>query len=231
VTPDTSSEGLPDRASGERAQSALRRSYRTNRVEAFSDGVFAIAITLLVLEIAVPAASEQDLAAAMVALLPSLLGYVVSFATIGAAWLAHAALTEYLDRVDAVFVRVNLLLLMVIALIPFSTRLLAEHAGTVEGARFAVTLYGINLMLASVLNSILWRYAARARLVKPDADDEEVRLLSSRLLPGVGFYAVMIVVGLIWPQVAVVGYLVIAVFFLIPFPIRRRRRGSRPGPS
>ena len=209
----------------------LRRSYRTNRTEAFSDGVFAIAITLLVLELAVPEASEQDLSGALVAQLPSMLGYVVSFATIGAIWLAHTALTEFVDRVDVIFDRLNLLLLMVVSFIPFPTRLLAEYTGSVDSERFAATVYGITLLLASLLNTLLWRYAARAKLIKAEADNEEVRLLSSRLLPGVGLYAAIIAVGLVGPMAAVIGYLVIALFFLLPVPLLGWRRWHRRAPA
>jgi uncharacterized membrane protein len=182
-----------------------------------------------VLEIGVPTGSENDLVGAVVAQLPSLLGYVVSFATIGAAWLAHAALTEFLDRADATLVRLNLLLLMFVAFVPFPTRLLAEHTGFADAERFAASFYGICLMLVSVLNTVMWRYAARAKLLKPETSDTEVRLLSSRLLPGIGFYIVMIVVGLVRPTAAVFGYLVITLFFLIPFPIRARQQRQLRG--
>src|SRR5262245_31405735 len=84
---------------------------RTGRLEAFSDGVFAIAITLLVLEITVPAGSEDDLLGAFFDQWRSYLAYVVSFSTVGVLWLAHSAITEYLDRVNAMLVRLNLLLL------------------------------------------------------------------------------------------------------------------------
>ena len=83
-------------------------------MEAFSDGVFAIAITLLILEIAVPAGSEDDLLGTgrPVALLP---GVFVSFATIGAVWFAHTVITEYLDHANSVLIRLNLLLLLVVS--------------------------------------------------------------------------------------------------------------------
>ena len=97
----------------------------TRRLEAFSDGVFAIAITLLVLDITVPAGSEDDLLAAVLNQWPSYLAYVVSFATIGVAWLEHNAITDYMDYADAMVVRVNLLLLLLISFLPFPTRLIA----------------------------------------------------------------------------------------------------------
>jgi uncharacterized membrane protein len=90
---------------------------------------------------------------------PSYLAYVVSFATIGSAWLAHSAITEYLDRVDAGLVRLNLLLLLVVSFLPFPTRLLAEYIGEPDPERVAATIYDINLLVVAVLVWVLWRYA------------------------------------------------------------------------
>lgn len=92
--------------------------FRTVRMEAFSDGVFAIAITLLVLEIAVPTGSEDDLLGALRAQWPSCLAYFVSFSTIGVVWFAHTVITEYLDHADAVLIRLNLILLLVVCSSP-----------------------------------------------------------------------------------------------------------------
>jgi uncharacterized membrane protein len=100
---------------------------RTGRLEAFSDGVFAIAITLLVLEISVPPDASDDLLGAFFDQWPSYLAYLVSFATIGVTWLRHTAITHYLHGVDTIFVRLNLLLLLFVSFLPFPTRLVAEH--------------------------------------------------------------------------------------------------------
>jgi uncharacterized membrane protein len=89
-------------------------------MEAFSDGVFAIAITLLVLELAVPSGSEDDLLDAVLNQWPSYLAYLVSFASIGAVWLEHTVITEFLDHATSVLIRLNLLLLMVVSFLPFS---------------------------------------------------------------------------------------------------------------
>ena len=199
------------------------RGLQTARMEAFSDGVFAIAVTLLVLEIVVP---EQFMAHPLRALIdqwPSYLAYVVSFSTIGAVWLAHTAITEYLHRADAVLLRLNLLLLMVVSFLPFPTRLLAESITERDAERVSATVYGINLFLASVLVSVLWRYAVHERLVRPDAADEEVQTLTKRLTPGLAGYLVVIVLGVFLPFVAVFGYLAIAVYFILPFGIIRHR--------
>jgi TMEM175 potassium channel family protein len=148
---------------------------------------------------------------------PSYLAYVVSFATIGAVWLAHSAITEYLSRANATLIRLNLLLLLVVSFLPFPTRLLAEYVGEARAERVAATVYGVNLLLASVLVSVLWRYAVREHLVHAEASDEEVQVLTKRLTPGLAGYVVLIGLGLFLPVVAVLGYLVIAIYFVVPF--------------
>jgi len=202
-------------------------------MEAFSDGVFAIAITLLVLDIMVPHDAGAHLARSVAGLWPSYLGYLVSFSTIGAIWLGHNAITDYLERADAVFMRLNLLLLLVVAFLPFPTRLFADFLGEDKPERVATNIYGISLLVASTLLLVLWRYAVRERLVRPDAADEEIQLLTQRLTPSLVGYLVLIVVGLFAPIVAAVGYLVVALFLILPIRVRdiirfrRRRRAQR----
>jgi uncharacterized membrane protein len=196
-------------------------------VEAFSDGVFAIAITLLVLELAVPSGSEDDLLGAVLDQWPSYLAYLVSFATIGAVWLEHTVITEYLDRATPILIRLNLLLLMVVAFLPFPTRLLGEYVGEDEPARVAVTIYGLSLFLASALVSLLWRYAVREQLIRPDLADADVKMLTKRLTPGLAGYVAMIVLRLLFlPVLAVLGYLAIAVYIIVPFGALRRRAAA-----
>jgi len=198
-------------------QRPRRRGLRTGRLEAFSDGVFAIAITLLVLDIAVSADAGHDLLGAIGRLWPSYLAYVVSFSTIGAAWLAHNAITEYLEHTDTAFVRLNLVLLLLVSFLPFPTRLVADFIREDRAERVAVTFYGIVLLLSSTMLLVLWRYAVRASLVQPDTADEEIELLTQRLTPGLSAYLVLIVSGLFFPLVAVIGYLGIALYYIIPF--------------
>ena len=207
----------------------------TTRLEAFSDGVFAIAVTLLILDIAVPAhaGTGHKLLTEVASRWPSYLAYVVSFSTIGAAWLGHHAITEYLERIDAAFIRLNLLVLLLVSFVPLPTRLFADYIGRTKPERVAVTIYGASLLLALTLLLVLWRYAVRARLVRPDARDEEIQLLTKRLMPGLAAYVALIVVGLFFPVVAVGGYLAIALYYIIPLKrgtiaaILRRRREPR----
>ena len=196
-------------------------------MQAFSDGVFSIAITLLILQISVPAGSNEDLLGALLALWPSYLAYLVSFSTIGAVWFAHTVITEYLEHADSVFHRLNLLLLLFVSFLPFPTKLLGEFVHEREPERIAATVYGINLLLTFIMVSVTWRYAVRAHLVRPDLANQDVKTLTRRLTPTLGLYVALIVVGLFAPIVAVVGYLALALFILIPFgAIRHRSRSA-----
>jgi uncharacterized membrane protein len=125
-----------------------------------------------------------------------------------------------------VFIRLNLLLLVVVSFLPFPTKLLGEYVGEEAPARVAVTIYGLNLFLASALVSLLWRYAVREGLIRHDIADSDVKMITNRLTPGLAGYVVMIVLGLFLPVVAVLGYLIIAVYIIIPFGALRRRKAT-----
>jgi uncharacterized membrane protein len=173
-------------------------------MEAFSDGVFAIAATLLVLDVAVhpprsPLKQVLDAWPAYVAYV----AYVVSFLTIGAAWLAHTALTDRLARSDSIFLRLNLLGLLVVAFLPFPTRLVADALQHTGAERVAVTLYGLTLLVIRVLGSALAEYARREHQYSPPATGEEPPGEQRKLLPVVIGYVAAILIGLLWPGVAV----------------------------
>ncbi|HEX6151556.1 TMEM175 family protein [Nocardioides sp.] len=170
-----------------------------------------------------PPGAEDDLLGALLDQWPSYLAYVVSFATVGALWLGHTAITHYLHGASPLLLRLNLLLLLVVAFLPFPTRLLAETVEHDEGGNVATTFYGLTLLAASGLTSIIWRYAVRTGLVRPDVSNAEVAVISQKLTPGLVFYVVMIGLGLLAPVVAVLGYLAIAVFYLVPIRSLRRR--------
>jgi uncharacterized membrane protein len=199
---------------------------RVARMEAFSDGVFAIAITLLVLEIAIPAGFEGRLLSGVLSQWPSYLAYIVSFATIGAMWLSHNAITHYLHGVNATFLRLNLALLLLVSFLPFPTKLLAENLGSRGDEKVAATIYGITLLGTTTLLSVLWLQAVHSGLVHPDTGDQEITLLTKRLRPGLALYVGLIVVGLFLPLVAVIGYLVVAFFLIFPLRLPRREKAE-----
>ena len=184
-------------------------------MEGFSDGVFGFAITLLVLDIAVhpPGTPLQQLLHAW----PSYLAYITSFLTIGAAWLAHTSLTDRLARADPIFLRLNLLVLLVVVFLPFPTHLVADALGT-GAERVDVTLYGLTLLAIRLLGSALDGYARREHLYSPQADGEETQdAPRKRLLPVVIGYVIAILIGLALPTAAVALYLAVAVYLIVPF--------------
>jgi uncharacterized membrane protein len=204
---------------GEEHAPDAREFVGKTRLEAFSDGVFAIAITLLVLDLAIPEsgpALDRVLDA-----WPFYLAYVVSFLTIGGAWIAHTAVTDRLARADLGLLRLNLLLLLVVAVLPFPTRLVAEGLDDVSGERVFVAMYGIALLGIRVLLYAFDTYARWEHLFAPGTIDEPDTVRRS-ILPVVAVYALSILIGLALPAVAVALYCAIAVVLVVPFGALRR---------
>jgi uncharacterized membrane protein len=190
--------------------------WETGRTEAFSDGVFAIAITLLVLEIGIPASEFDDLWSAILHEWPAYLGYATSFLTIGGLWLAHHGIFRRLRYANNAVMRINLLLLMAVAFLPFPTRLVAEAIRDRNAERAAAIFYGLCLLAIAVLFSALWAAVARdRRLLKPEVTDEEVNSILIASSPSIGFYAGAIALAIVVPRAAAIGYLLIAVLSVL----------------
>lgn len=208
----------------------LRRA--TSRMDAFSDGVFAIAITILVLEISVPEGSSEDLLGAILDQWPSYVAYVVSFATIGAVWLKHTVVTDLMANADQAFMRLNLGLLMLVSFVPFPTTLVAEnlHSGGEGAERVAVLFLGIVLFAMSGLIALMWRYAVRADLVDPEIPADDVHAATKLLAPSLGFYVVALIVAVFAPQVAVLIMLIAALLFWVPAAVLPARSRRTPAP-
>ncbi len=191
--------------------------WSTGRLEAFSDGVIAIAITLLVLEIKVEPPGFDQLWRSLADEWPSYLAYVTSFLTIGGVWLAHHALFERLSAIDPVLMRLNLLLLMVVAFLPFPTALMAEALQESRAAeRAAVVVYGVTAAVIELLLASASRYAAS----RPDllAGDAPPPAPADRTRGGVRavLYAAMLVAGiLILPRLAAFGYFAVAAYAVL----------------
>jgi uncharacterized membrane protein len=176
--------------------------------------VFSIAATLLVLDIAIhpPGSPLQQVLNAW----PAYLAYVVSFETIGAAWLAHTALTDRLARSDSIFLQINLLVLLVVAFLPFPTRLTADALHNETAERVAITLYGLTLLAIRLLGAALDAYARREHLFFSQGDGDGVQAPRRKLLRVVIGYAIAIIIGLVLPGLAVALYFGIAVYLMVP---------------
>jgi TMEM175 potassium channel family protein len=148
---------------------------------------------------------------------PAYPGYLASFLTIGAAWLGHSALTDRLARADPLLLRINLLLLLVVAVLPFPTRLFTEALHNVSGERVFVTMYGLTLVAIRALGFALDEYASREHLYARESETDESRMEERKLLSVLIGYAIAILVGLALPRLAVVFYLGIAVYLIVPF--------------
>jgi uncharacterized membrane protein len=199
----------------------LTRELRTVRLEAFSDGVFAIAITLLVLEISMP--EDESVGGGLLALWPSYVAYVTSFLTIGGVWLSHTLITEHLRTVDAVLLRLNLAVLLFVSFLPFPTRLLAETMNDTDDARIAAPFYGAVLLVIGVLGSAMWRYGVHAGLVRPDTSSADIAAITRRMSPTVFLYFAAIMIGLLLPRLAPLLYIAVALYVLIPAASGYRR--------
>jgi uncharacterized membrane protein len=192
-----------------------RRVLSKGRMEGFSDGVFGFAITLLVLDIALrpPGTPLQQVLHAW----PAYLAYVVSFLTIGGAWLQHTALTDQLTRTDQLFLRLNLLVLLVVVFLPFPTKLVADALHKTSGERVYVTMYGLTLLAIRLLGAALVAYARHEHLYSPPKEGEELHRNQRKFLPVVIGYVITILVGLALPSLAVALYFCIAVYLMVPF--------------
>jgi uncharacterized membrane protein len=160
----------------------------TSRLEAFADGVFAIAITLLVIDIHLPPRAELaagGLAAALWRLWPSYLGYVTSFVVTGIMWANHHNLMKLIGRVDHGFITLNLLLLMCVSFVPFPTSVMAEHLTDPRQRATGVAFYCGCFTVTAVLYFLMWWHAARGRrLIADDVPDAAVQAITRAYAPG-----------------------------------------------
>jgi uncharacterized membrane protein len=186
----------------------------TTRLETFSDGVFAIAATLLVLEIGVESADASGLGSALLDLWPSYLAYATSFITIGIIWMNHHTCVAAMARADRTLLFLNLLLLMTVAFLPFPTRLVAEHL-TDAGERPAVYAYAATFVVMASIYNVWWRYASgRRRLIADDVPQSRVDAITRAFNPGVPIYALTLLAAVVCALASVLLTLAIAAFYL-----------------
>jgi uncharacterized membrane protein len=185
-----------------------------NRLEAFSDGVFAVAITLLVLEINVP--GGENLWHQLKEEWPSFASFFVSFWVIGIIWVNHHGVIDHLKRADRGVLYLNLLVLMSVVLIPFATALMAEHLKSGADEHVAAAVYAGTFVLMAIAFGVLWEYITRHRTkLGVELSDEEVRRRSIAFQIGNPIYAIAVVVAFISPAVVLVIIGALAVYYMV----------------
>ncbi len=187
------------------------------RIEALADGVFAIALTLLVLDLKVPALAPDeggsDLARKLLGLWPKLAAFVVSFLIIGVFWVGHHAQLHYVRRSDRLFMWMNLVFLLLISAMPFSTALLGEH----HDRPIALAVYCGNLIVAGLVLYGQLRYASgRGRLFDPDIDPGFLRAAGRRLLMGPVLYAAALGLAFVHTGVGLALCALVPLLYILP---------------
>jgi uncharacterized membrane protein len=193
------------------------------RLEAFSDGVLAIVITLLILEIHVPEPAQDpgQLAKALAHQWPQYVAFLVSFLIVGIIWLNHHATFNLLERTDHNMRVLNLLLLLPVTVLPWPTELLASYAveGTESEQRLAVLVYGLTSTAMAVAFNVLWRYLRRhPELHKPHVSEDLLAVRNRRYNVGLAVYPVATAIGLISVPLFMGIMLALAVMYLLPTP-------------
>ena len=189
----------------------------TGRLETFADGVIAIAITLLILEVRIPPVNGDQLAAAVVHAWPSYAGYAVSFLTIGVIWVNHHHMFKLIERTNHAFLMLNVVFLMTIAFLPWPTALVAAYIRDPAGRRVAAAVYGLTMVAIAVMFNLVWWYAAsRGRLLVPGLDPEALARTSRSYLVGPIVYGVAVLVAPLNAFVSLSIYAALAVYWLLP---------------
>jgi len=185
----------------------------TNRVEALSDGVFAIAMTVLVLGIQVPDGGGADaLSARLLSLWPKFASYALSFVMLGVLWIGHHFQFQYIRRTDRALLWWNLIFLLAVTFLPFATGVLGNYPRT----RLAAVLYGSTVFVAGVCLLAHWTHATKKReLVTPDLDDTVIASMRLRITAGLAITGVGTALGLIDTRPSVALFVVLPFVYLV----------------
>jgi uncharacterized membrane protein len=197
-----------------------------NRLEAFSDGVFAIVITLLILDVRFPADKPLTLET-LWHLAPHVLAFVLSFVIVGVYWVSHHNMLHFIRGVDRQLLWLNLALLLIVVFIPFPTALLGQHADS----QLAVTLYGVNLMLVNAAGTLMWLYAmSRPNLVEQTIGPAFPRFVARLHAAPILVYGAAIALGHWYVPVSLMLFAAVPAFFILPNPfVDRRMRAAMRG--
>jgi uncharacterized membrane protein len=202
---------------------------KTSRIEALSDGVFAIAMTILVLNISVPTTetvSADRLPDALRHVAPQVIVYVISFVNLGVLWVGQHNQYHFIERADRWFLWINILYLLLISFMPLATALLGHY----PFHRLALVVYGTNLIAATLVLALHWRYAThRGRLVRPQLSPRVVVLAYRRMLGSAGAYTIALALSLMAPAFSLALFLAVPLVNVLPFTLDRHFRTDSQG--
>jgi uncharacterized membrane protein len=194
----------------------------TARIEAFSDGIFAIAITLLILEIKIPGQQERGhLAAALLRQWPSYIAFFLSFTYIGVMWINHHRMFNHIKRANDVLLVLNLLLLLGVTAVPFPTAVLAEHLGGPD-QRTAAIVYNATFVLIAIAFNLLWQYAVRHGLLH-DLALSSAANISRQYAVGPLMYVGCLALAWFNVKASVGANVALALFFALPPSLMKKR--------
>jgi uncharacterized membrane protein len=189
--------------------------FTRDRIEALADGLFATVMTILVLSLVVPTITgpnaEATLEADLYGLLPDFFAYIITFIFLGVLWISHQTMLSHIEIVDLKVLWINILLLLSIALTPFSTALLGRYP--MQPA--AVFTYGLNALATSILFNILWFYPRIRRLTHDEPNPDAISKRSRIALIGPTVYGSAVVFSVIAPTVSLGLYIFVTVFYLV----------------
>ena len=196
-----------------------------NRLESFSDGVFAVAITLLILTIHIPNVEAPNLVPSLLRMWPTLLIYVVSFVMVGTYWVAHHSMLHFIKAADRNLLYLNILLLLTVSIIPFPTALIGQYTHT----HAAVILYAANLMLVNTSDTLLWLYATSRPALATAAVTPILRKRVAVLhMSPVVVYAAAAAVSFADFRISFVLLAAVPIFFIFPVPFISRMISDSP---
>jgi uncharacterized membrane protein len=195
---------------------------KPNNIKALSDGVFAIVMTLLVIEISVPAISKlkaaEELGGMLIQMWPKFLAFAISFLILGILWFTHSAQFHFIKHSNGAFVWINIIFLMFVTLIPFSTALIGEYH---IFSKISVIFWGINGFLCTSALNIIWWYATKRRnlinkeIVDREIEPQVIRLFQIRIFVGAVAFLPAIALSFVNPLISIVIYVLLVLYGII----------------
>lgn len=186
----------------------------TFRIETLEDGVFAIALTLLVLDLKVPETDDIPILYSLINMWPNFLTFFGSFLLLGVFWFGHRAAMNLVKHADHIYHWLNIILLMFVSVVPFSSSLLSKYYYN----KFAIALYGLNLIAIGATLSIQWHYASHNhRLTDPELPEQIRRFALVRSLFAPIMYFIAVILALVNFKISLIIYTVVPTLYIFPF--------------